>query len=456
MSADTGFLRTSPDLVWGSELGTYELRHPGPLVWSPGLMTLYGVSRTPATAEEFIALVHPEDRERCRIEAEQFQDPRLSHYSQTFRILRPDGAVRIILDRGSIERDAEGRPLVTRGFNVDVTDEAHLNYSAERQLRFSEERYRKLFDAIDQGFCIVEVRLDAPDGRIDYRVVEANPAFYEKTGFPTEILGAWLRAAAPLLEEHWYETYGAVARTGQSVRFENFSDFLGRWFEVFAFRLEEAERKLVAILFNDVTDRRQQQEHMQFLLNEINHRSKNMLGVIQAIARNTAAKDPKAFIASFGERVRGLAASNDLLVRNGWRPVELEALIRSQLAPFCDETSGRLALSGPPVVLGPVATRALGMALHELATNAAKYGALSVPEGRIHLDWTQDGEGEAPFRLDWNEAGGPPVAEPRRQGFGWKVTTVMVENTMEGRVLCDYARDGLRWRLDCPKARLMA
>lgn len=456
MSSGPGFPPTSPDLVWGSELGTYELRHPGPLVWSSGLMALYGVSTTPTSAEEFIALIHPDDRERCRIEAEQFHNRAVTQYSQTFRILRPDGSVRIILDRGSIERDAEGRPLVTRGFNVDVTDEAHLNYSAERQLRMSEERYRKLFDAIDQGFCIVEVRLDAPDGRVDYRVVEANPAFYEKTGFPAAILGAWLREAAPALEEHWYETYGAVARTGQPVRFENFSEFLGRWFEVFAFRLDEAERKLVAILFNDVTNRRQQQEQMQFLMNEINHRSKNMLGVIQAIARNTAAKDPKEFIASFGERVNGLAASNDLLVRNGWRPVELEALIRSQLAPFCDEGAGRLLHGGPPVVLGPVATRALGMALHELATNAVKYGALSVAGGRIRLDWSIEAEEEGRFRLQWVEEGGPPVVEPRRQGFGWKVTTLMVESTTSGRVSCDFAPAGLHWRLDCPGARLSA
>lgn len=447
---------SAPDLVWGSQLGTYELRRPGRLVWSPGLLQLYGVAEPPQTAEEFLALVHPEDRERCAREAERFHRADLTHFSQTFRIIRPDGSVRTILDRGSIERGEDGQALVTRGFNVDVTDEAHLNYSAERQLRASKERYRKLFEVIDQGFCIVEVRLDAPDGRPDYRVVEANPAFYDKTGFPQGILGAWLREAVPDLEEHWFETYGAVARTGQSVRFENHSDHLGRWFEVFAFRLEEPDSRLVGILFDDVTDRRQHQEQMEFLIGEINHRSKNLMGVIQAIARNTAGSDPKAFIASFGERVRGLAASNDLLVRNGWRQVHLEELIRSQLAPFCAEGSDRLVLSGPEVALAPVATRALGMALHELATNSVKYGALSAARGRVRLDWSISEPEDGQFRLTWTEENGPQVLEPQRRGFGWKVTTRMVESTTDGRVTTEFHPEGLRWRLDCAKAGLLA
>lgn len=453
MAKDRGSL-TSPDLVWGSELGTYELSN-GRLVWSPSLMRLYQVTEAPQSAEGFLALVHPEDRERCARESERFNSSELTDYSQTFRILRPDGTVRVVLDRGSIERGADGRMLAIRGFNVDVTDEAHLNYRTEKQLRVSEERYRKLFDAIDQGFCIVEVDLDSPDGRIDYRVVEANPAFYLKTGFPESILGQWLRKAAPGLEEHWFETYGSVARTGEPIRFEDHSSFLGRWFEVFAFRLDEDGSK-VGILFNDVSERRQQQEQTQLLVNEINHRSKNMLGVIQAIARNTAAADATDFIARFGERVRGLAASNDLLVRNGWRTVELDDLVRSQLGPFSDFNAGRVILEGARVALSPVATRALGMALHELATNAVKYGALSNAGGRIRVAWSQEEAPEGRFRLSWVEEGGPAVSPPVRRGFGSKVTTLMVESTTGGRVVTSFAPEGFGWELDCPCSGLLA
>lgn len=458
MTLNSDMLHQAPDLVWGAQIGTYELRPSGELIWSPGLLRLYGLAEAPQTGEAFQNLVHPEDRQRIRDETLEYLASGKAHYSHTFRILRRDGSVRVILDRGAIERDAAGKVLVIRGLNVDVTDEAHLNYVSERRWRESEERYRKLFDAIDQGFCIVEFDLQAAEGRGDYRVIEANPGFFTKTGFPESIMGHWLRTAAPELEESWYEIYGGVARTGEPIRFENHSELLGRWFEVYAFRLESTEPEQVAILFEDVSARKQQQEQTTLLINEINHRSKNMLGVIQAIARNTAAKDATDFIARFGERVRGLAASNDLLVRNGWRPVELEALIRSQLQPFC-EGEDRLALSGPPVALSPVATRALGMALHELATNAAKYGALSTPTGRIRLDWSlEPGEegAEDRFRLSWIEERGPRVSEPLRRGFGWKVMTMMVESTTSGRVTTEFAPEGLRWRLDCPQSGVLA
>jgi PAS domain S-box-containing protein len=136
---------------------------------------------------------------------------------------------------------------------------------SEQAERASEARYRMLFEAIDAGFCLVEVRFDAPDGRIDYRVVEANPAFYRQTGFPEAILGQWLRAAAPELEEHWYEVYGRVARTGAPERFEQGSDHLGRWFDVHAFRTGDPDEHRVAILFNDISARRLAEDQLRKL-----------------------------------------------------------------------------------------------------------------------------------------------------------------------------------------------
>ncbi|WP_156362779.1 PAS domain-containing protein [Rubellimicrobium mesophilum] len=135
---------------------------------------------------------------------------------------------------------------------------------AEAALRESEARSRSLFEAVDAGVCVVEVDLEAGEGRADYRVVEANPAFYGQTGFPASILGLWLREAAPALEEHWYEIYGRVARSGEPARFEQGSDLLGRWFDVHAFRVD-AERRRVAILFNDISARRRAELEVQAL-----------------------------------------------------------------------------------------------------------------------------------------------------------------------------------------------
>jgi PAS domain-containing protein len=134
-------------------------------------------------------------------------------------------------------------------------------------LRASEARYRALFDSIEAGFCVVEVDADgsrggAP-GRIDHRVVEANPAFYTQTGLPDAILGRWLREAAPALEEHWYETYARVALTGEPLRFERGSEHLGRWFDVYAFRVGEPSEARVAILLNDISTRRGMEERLR-------------------------------------------------------------------------------------------------------------------------------------------------------------------------------------------------
>jgi PAS domain S-box-containing protein len=134
---------------------------------------------------------------------------------------------------------------------------------AEAALGVSEARYRALFDNIDAGFCVVEVGREDGGERIDYRVVEANPAFYAQTGFPEAILGRWLRKAAPDLEEYWFEIYGRVARTGEPSRFEQWSGHLGRWFEVYAYRPDGREADRVAILFRDITQRKKAEEELR-------------------------------------------------------------------------------------------------------------------------------------------------------------------------------------------------
>ncbi|AZQ67352.1 PAS domain-containing protein [Silicimonas algicola] len=336
-----------------------------------------------------------------------------------------------------------------------VVQETTQRKEAEEKRRASEARYRTLFDAIDQGFCVLELRLDAPDGRIDYRVVEANPAFYDRTGFPEAILGQWLREAAPDLEDHWYETYGRVARTGEPVRFEQRSQMLGRWFNVYAFRIDSPEDHRVAVLFNDISDRKDQEELNQLLMREVDHRSKNMLSLVLAMARHTASSGADDFMERFRTRVQALAAAQDLLFRNSRKTVQLADLARSQLAHLGDLIGERIEVDGPPLALTPDATQALGMALHELATNAAKYGALSNETGRISIRWTLEGDSSTgrKFTLSWLESGGPPVAKPGRSGFGSTVTTGMVERTTGGKVSVDFAPAGLAWRLSCRDAK---
>ena len=139
-------------------------------------------------------------------------------------------------------------------------------------------------------------------------------------------------------------------------------------------------------LITDITGRKRQEDQIDLLMREVNHRSKNILTLVQAIARQTAASQPADFLRCFDERVRALAASQDLLVKSEWKGADLEELIRSQLAHFKDFIDRRIMLDGPPLVVTASAAQALGMALHELATNAGKYGALSNVNGYVCID----------------------------------------------------------------------
>lgn len=321
---------------------------------------------------------------------------------------------------------------------------------AEEERRQSEARYRTLFEAIDEGFCVIEVRFDAPDGRVDYRVVEANPAFYRLTGFPDSILGRWLREAAPELEEHWYDTYGRVARTGEPSRFERHSDALGRWFDVYAFPMDQTERR-VAVLFTEISARKRHEEHIQLLMSEGNHRAKNMLSLVGAIARQTAVGTPEDFLERFEERIGSLAASQDLLLRSDWRGAELSKLIEEQFSHFRELLGDRIKFTGPMVEVAPKAAQTLGMALHELATNAAKYGALSNADGCIDIVWevTQD-SAEPCFSMSWTETNGPEVVPPTRVGFGQRVAKSVVEHELSAEVSVAYPKTGFVWTLKCP------
>jgi PAS domain S-box-containing protein len=201
-------------------------------------------------------IFHPEDQDRAWAtwrHSLQTGEP----YHIEYRLRHRSGQYRWVIGRAQCARDEAGRIVRWYGTCTDI----HDLKEAESRLRESEERYRTLFESIESGFCVVEVALDDP--RTDYRVVEANPAFYRQTGFPEDIIGRWLRDAAPDLEEHWFEIYGRVARTGRSERFEQGSALLGRWFDVYAFRVGEPDERRVAILFTDISARRNAEERLR-------------------------------------------------------------------------------------------------------------------------------------------------------------------------------------------------
>jgi two-component sensor histidine kinase len=202
----------------------------------------------------------------------------------------------------------------------------------------------------------------------------------------------------------------------------------------------------------DITERKEREEHVQLLMREVNHRAKNMLSVVDAIAHQTASKNPEDFIERFSERIQALSANQDLLVRNEWNGVEIADLVRAQLAHFADLVGSRIAVHGPKLRLNPASAQAIGLALHELATNAGKYGALSTDSGRVDVCWGTD---DGTLTMSWTERDGPPVSTPKRRGFGTIVMEAMAERSVGGAVDLDYAPSGLTWRLTCPTANAL-
>jgi two-component sensor histidine kinase len=193
-------------------------------------------------------------------------------------------------------------------------------------------------------------------------------------------------------------------------------------------------------------------EHVHLLMREASHRAKNMLSLVQAIARQTAATEPEDFIGRFTERIQALAANQDLLARNQGRGVDVEDLVRIQLAHFADLVGSRIALHGPKVRLNAATAQAIGLALHELATNAGKYGALSVDAGRVNVSWRFDSD---TFAMNWIERKGPRVSRPKRLGFGTTVITSLAKLTLAGEAELDYKPSGVTWRFTCPTANAM-
>jgi len=211
-------------------------------------------------------------------------------------------------------------------------------------------------------------------------------------------------------------------------------------------------REGVICRFYDLSERHRQEQQIRTLMQEVNHRSKNILALVQAVAMQTAARSPEEFLPRFIERIRALAAAQDLLVNGAWRSVDLRALIESQLAHFQDALDTRqIVLSGPDFAVSAAAAQSLGMAFHELATNAGKYGALSRPQGRVAISWRLDA---GDVDLQWRETGGPAIPAPVHRGFGTVVTKDLLRSSLDGHVEIAFAPTGLIWRARCPQERL--
>jgi PAS domain S-box-containing protein len=317
---------------------------------------------------------------------------------------------------------------------------------AEQELRTSEEHFRLLADSLPQLVWTAR-----PDGRIDY-----TSARREKYG----AIGRtdWEGIIHPDDRRATAEAWLRASEAGVPYEMEHRLFAIGKgyaWHLSRASPLLDAQGKVVRWYgtTTDIDDQKQREENVRDLLAEVNHRSRNLLAVAQAIARCgvVTAKTVDEFEQRYSERLVGLAASQDLLTNRNWRGVPLEALVRAQVALPSDGREKRFASEGPSVLLSPNATQTLGLALHELCNNALKHGALSNDVGKVSLVWRIDESGAEPnFEMTWRERGGPPVNPRPISGFGSVVLERLTAAGLNASSTLSFGVEGLTWRLIAP------
>jgi PAS domain S-box len=355
--------------------------------------------------------------------------------------LRKDGSRINVAVTVSPVLDADGKVVAASKIARDITDRMHI----QRLLEESEERFRLLADNISQLAWIA-----GSDGGIFWY----NKRWYDYTGTSLATMKGWgwqavhhpdyVEAVTRRFKHHiesgedWEDTFPLRRTDGE-----------WRWFLSRATPIRDEQGK-IGYWFGtntDVTEMRDAEQRIELLLQEVNHRSKNMLAIIMSLARRSDAGRPD-FIERLEQRIRGLAANQDLLVSRSWSSVPVIDMVRAQLRT--SSFGEQIDCEGPAVMLSPGAAEALAMAIHEMETNAIKYGALSVPVGRVAIRWSVQRQGhDGTFCIVWHETGGPTVVPPERPGFGTRIIVDVPRVKLNAQIEVQYLPSGFRWKLEC-------
>ncbi|MCF7701728.1 PAS domain-containing protein [Loktanella sp. M215] len=371
-------------------------------------------------------------------------------FNVDFRIVTGNGDVRHMAAKAILQKDKRGRPSRMIGVDHDITHRKET----ELALRDSQHQLRTVLD-----HTVAFIGVLGPAGTLR----EANRPAIEFGGLSRDdVIGK------PFWEAFWWTHDDAVADRcrqavieGQAGRAQRF-DVVVRGEEdrliTIDFLLapvfdDAGVLQMMVVSGFDISDREKARERERSLMGEINHRTKNILTLVQVVARQTARGGAAGFVARFEERIAALAKAQDLLFSSKADRVDLKALAKSQLGHLSDVIESRIILNGPPVALDADAAQAVGMALHELATNAGKYGALSSGDGRVDVAWQMNSHDDT-FEIRWSERDGPPVIPPETKGFGSTVIDQMTRSVLDAEVQLDYEPEGVRWRLVCARDAL--
>jgi two-component sensor histidine kinase len=301
----------------------------------------------------------------------------------------------------------------------------------------------------------------------DHRFRLANAAYRRLIG-GRSLIGKPAREALPEIEgQGFFEMLDEVFQTGRGIKGHGSKVVLERTpgappeeriLDFIYQPVANAAGEITGVFVEgqDVTERTQAEEHLRLMVNELNHRVKNTLAMIQAIAAQTFrnADDVRQAQESFNGRILALARANDLLTGERWVGASLKDVIQTTMEAYCADGTDRCRVEGPPVRLSAKTALSLSMALHELATNALKYGAWSSTEGKVEIAWSviPAASGER-LVLEWRESGGPPVPRPARRGFGSRLIERGLAAEMGGEARLEFRPEGLACVIDAPLPR---
>ncbi|WP_170926328.1 HWE histidine kinase domain-containing protein [Devosia lucknowensis] len=334
-------------------------------------------------------------------------------------------------------------PRVWTEHDRRVLESLALVVEREIAVGVSELKYRRLFEDMQEGYYIAEaVRTDAGEVA-DIRFEEVNPAFERLVDLsPDAILGQRLGELMPDLNREMLPAFRTVLETGQSLLHVNSEKAGGRWFEN---RIRPLGGDRIASVFTDVTERKQNEEQQRVLQQEMVHRVKNIMAVISAVVaaslRNAPSLEDAGEIVS--ARIQAMARAQALITQQGG-DTDFAEIVREAIDPHIGD-EGKISIEGPSIVISAQQAVGLSLAIYELATNAAKYGALSSIAGRVAIRWTAGPD--RTFDFDWIESHGPAVIPPSSAGFGSKLTDRVVPSYFEGMGKTHYLPEGVRYHL---------
>lgn len=430
----------SPAMLWmGDETGKC-------IFLNRALREFWGVDPQDLSIFDWSSTTHPDDIEELGtpfVKAMADHEP----FKVEARYLRADGVYRTMRTEARPRFDPiDGTFLGMSGINVDITDRL------EAEQRVAEST--RLRNAIMQVSPDAIVTVDA-----EGRFIDLNPGAERVFGHArADVIGQRMEGLIVPAEHRQRHLQGMkrYLATGEARMLDRRVELSalradGSVFpaEIAVVRIPDSEPAVFTAFIRDISARKAAEDHNRMLMSELNHRTKNILSVVQAVARQTARHTaPKEFDRTFNSRLLGLAASNDLLVKNDWAGVDLNDLLDVHLTHLTDAMGTRLILRGPVVKIDAKAAQTLGMAIHELSTNSLKYGALSSPEGLVELTWELSDVCEPRIlSMNWSESGLLGVIAPARKGFGHSVIVDMVAAALDADVEVAFRDSGFSWSL---------